>query len=81
MRTKIATVLKRGSLMTSLGLMCVAAYWALGTRPANACNVCECVDAGLCYSNGDCYNDMVCSCTGDCSDCRWIRHCPPKHRG
>lgn len=75
MRTLIAP---RSTLsVAALGLMALAAYLAFGPIPANACGTCECTFASQCYSNGACRDLSYCSCTGDCSDCRWLRGCPP----
>ena len=75
--------MKKRSIKMTFGLLAVAAmviaiYLAFGPTSAWACNPCECAKAGGCYTQGDCVDDYVCSCTGDCSSCSWIRHCPPK---
>ena len=75
--------MKKRSIKAAVGLLAVAAmviaiYLAFGPTPAWACAPCQCAHGTGCYNTGDCLNDYVCSCTGDCSSCSWIRHCPPK---
>lgn len=75
--------MKKSAMKVTVGLLAIAVlvvaiYLAFGPTPAWACGPCECSQGSGCYTQGFCLNNYVCSCTGDCSSCTWIRYCPLK---
>lgn len=71
----VQRVISRGAVLAVVATFLFAAHYL--TSPPVVRAQCSCVYADQDYSCGSCYKDMLCSCTGDGQDCRWINHCPP----